>query len=68
MEQEPGGLAHSSCQVSHRGVGGDYKIAVGDDGSGLKEIPGVIDLILKTNKTIFEGTCFQLLTAKALLE
>ena len=68
MEKQPGGFAHSPCEVCHRGVAGDDQIAVGNDGSGLQEIPGVIDLILAADKPILEGTGFQLLTAKALLE
>ena len=54
--------------MCHRGVAGDDQIAVGDDGSGLQEIPGVIDLILAANETLLEGAGFQLLTAKSLLE
>ena len=68
MEKKPGGFAHSPCQVRHRGVAGDDQIAVDNDGSGLQEIPSVIDLILATDKMILEGTGFQLLTAKALLQ
>ena len=68
MEQQPGGLAHSPCEVCHRGVAGDDQIAVGDNGSGLQEIPGVIDLILATYKPILEGAGLQLLAAKSLLE
>ena len=68
MEQQPGGFAHSSCQVCHRGVAGDDQIAVGNDGSCLQEIPSVIDLILRADEMILERTGFHLLTSKALLE
>ncbi len=68
MEQQPSCPAHSSCQVSHRGVAGDNQIAVGNDGCGLQEIPSAIDLILATDELILEGAGIQLFAAKALLE
>ena len=61
-------MAFHTPKVCHRGVAGDDQIAVGDDGNGLQEIPGFIDLILATDETFLEGTGIQLFAPKALLE
>ncbi len=68
LEKDPGRLPHSPCQVSHGGVAGDHKVAIGNDGSRFKEVPGFIDLILALNKTILESALIELLTAKIFLE
>ena len=54
--------------MSDSGITGDDEVAVGDDGRGFEEIPGVINLILAADKTLLEGACIELFTTKALLK
>ena len=54
--------------MGNSGITGDDQIAVGNDGRGFQEIPGVIDLILAADKTLFERAVVQLITAKAFLK
>ena len=68
LEDDPGRLTHSPCQVCCGGVAGNHKVAIGNDGSRFKEVPGFIDLILTLNKTVLEAALIELLTAKTFLE
>lgn len=42
LEQQPSGFSHSPCQVCHRGVARDDKVAIGNDRSRFKEVPGLM--------------------------
>jgi hypothetical protein len=68
LEEEPGGSAHATGEMGEGGVGGDDEIAAGEDGGGIEEIPGLVDLVLDVDEAVSEGAGVELLGAGSLLE